>query len=171
MKITESTAKKLSVRDIDGLDNLTVFIENFGVDRGQITIVCFGEAWSNYWGAMGEDDIEQFFIRASEDYLVKKLSSGIKSVVTSEDEDDLEQHLKKQIIKDRRAEQINKDKARELWEMAERTDYCSRDNLYEILGDEWYFDLPKVPNHKYSHLRKIVQAVKDALKLTGAKSE
>ena len=56
------------------IDPLTVFFEDFDPGQGQVTIVCWGRAWSHYWNAMGpECTAESFFLKASPDYLVGKL--------------------------------------------------------------------------------------------------
>lgn len=70
------TMSETSVTKISGtesLDPITVFWEDFGPGKGQVTIYCFGQAWTSYWGGMGEDTIRSFFASAGNDYLVNKL--------------------------------------------------------------------------------------------------
>lgn len=59
------------------LDSITVFWENFSPNRGQVTLVCWGSAWTAYFGGMGEDTtIQQFFAQAGAEYLAGKLMSA-----------------------------------------------------------------------------------------------
>ena len=56
------------------LDPVTAFLEDFAPGQGQLTLVCWGRAWSHYWGAMGNDySLDRFIRTASTDYLVGKL--------------------------------------------------------------------------------------------------
>jgi hypothetical protein len=56
------------------LDPVTAFIEDFEPGRGQLTLVCWGRAWSHFWGAMGKDNtVEQFVTGAWTGYIVDKL--------------------------------------------------------------------------------------------------
>ena len=63
----------LDIPEKDGVDKITVFWRNWELGRGQVTIVCYGSAWTCYFGAMSGDTIQQFFSRASVDYLAGKL--------------------------------------------------------------------------------------------------
>jgi hypothetical protein len=58
------------------LDSITVFWQNFGIGKGQITLVCWGSAWTAYFGGMGDDTIQQFFTQAGSYYLAGKLMSA-----------------------------------------------------------------------------------------------
>ncbi len=64
--------KAFQVTDHAGLDPITVFYQDFEPGKGQITITCYGEAWTAYWGAMGKG-ILQFFKMADQGYLVNRL--------------------------------------------------------------------------------------------------
>jgi hypothetical protein len=55
------------------LDRITVYYRDFEPGKGQITIVCYGEAWTVYWGAMGTRDILKFFVECDTDYLTGRL--------------------------------------------------------------------------------------------------
>jgi hypothetical protein len=39
--------------------------------------------------------------------------------------------------------------------------------MYDVFGDEWWYDFPKKPNPKYEYISKIVDIVKEALKNVG----
>lgn len=55
------------------LDPVTAFLEDFAPGQGQLTLVCWGRAWSHYWGAMGDGDLRWFILGCSTGYLVEKL--------------------------------------------------------------------------------------------------
>jgi hypothetical protein len=59
-----------------GLDPVTVFWRDFGPGKGQVTILCYGAAWTSYWNAMGKETIKQFFATCDEDYLFRNLGLG-----------------------------------------------------------------------------------------------
>ena len=65
--------KKVIIPSSGDLDQVTVYIENFEPGKGQITILCYGSAWTAYWGAMGEESLEEFFVTATADYLFNRL--------------------------------------------------------------------------------------------------
>ena len=59
---------------LDDLDQVTAFLEDFEPGRGQLTLVCWGRAWTHFWGAMGNGStLSEFLSRASTGYLVGKL--------------------------------------------------------------------------------------------------
>ena len=61
-------------KGISDLDAVTAFLEDFGNAKGQLTLVCWGRAWSHYWGAMGEGCTLADFLRgASTGYVVGQL--------------------------------------------------------------------------------------------------
>lgn len=56
------------------LDPVTAFLQDFTPGQGQLTLVCWGRAWSHYWGAMGNgSNLRRFLLDASTGYLVGKL--------------------------------------------------------------------------------------------------
>ena len=121
---------------------------------------------------MGDRTLEEFFMKASPDYLVGKLKNGIRHEIDDEDVEALQIILKKEIIQDRRRTDISHDRARELWEdvemlwgWEERADVCC-----EVLGDEWWYRTPKKPNPEYEHLARIVGFVKEAFKIQASNS-
>ena len=163
MKITTNQVTKMVISDVKSLDPVAVIVENFGPGEGKITITCFGEAWSAYWGSMGErHTLESFFCKCDEHYLAGKLKTGIKDAVTTDE--GLEAHLRKAVITQRLEGDLTKRQARDLWEMASRTEIGDADNLYSILGDEWWLQLPEEPNPEYRYLCRIILAVQDAFK-------
>ena len=167
MIITESTVKKLMINGIQDLDAIAVMVENFGPGAGKITITCFNECWSNYWGAMGKHHtIESFFMKCSNDYLVGKLKSELRDEINDDDEDAMTKALRAEIIKDRRNGWFGKDEARELWDESESPSdgYGAEDRelFYKVFGDDWWDCRPKKPNPEYLYLRRIIETVQKA---------
>lgn len=173
MKITESKVKQLTISGLERLDPIRVIMEDFGQGRGMITITCFGEAWSNYWGAMGEGalgeyvTIAEFFGFCSVDYLAGKLKNGLEENLC--DEQALEDGCRKEVLKLRRESDIDMEEARVLWNEIDWADFDqpwqnNSDLFHKIFGDDWWHALPQRPNPEYVHLCRIVGAVKDGLK-------
>lgn len=42
MKVEQNQVKTLKISDIPGLDLITVYLEDLGVNKGKITIECYG---------------------------------------------------------------------------------------------------------------------------------
>ena len=167
MKISTSQVTKLSISDMPNMDPISAIIEDFGPGAGKITITSFGEAWTHYWSHMGKQHtMRSFFLKCETPYLIGKLSNGIRKQITDEDDEALVEILCKEVIKRRRCHDLSPEMARDMWDnclnvhFGEHQDLCS-----EILGDEWWGDLPKKTNPDYEHLGKIVDTVKAALAL------
>lgn len=65
------------ITDVENLDPVTVFLQDFGTGQGRITVECWGNAWSCYFGGMGTNTIRQFVASAGTDYLVNKLTGQL----------------------------------------------------------------------------------------------
>ena len=103
MVVKESTLTKLTITDVPNLDPINVIFEDYGPQRGKVTIEVCGDAWSYFWGAMGDGyTIKSFFLRADTDYLVRKFEIGIRSTIDDDSMEALQLAAKKEIIKDRR---------------------------------------------------------------------
>ncbi len=61
------------ITDHQSLDPITVFWQDYGPGSGQVTIYCYGEAWTSYWGGMPELSVKEFFLKADVGYLTNKL--------------------------------------------------------------------------------------------------
>lgn len=59
------------------LDPIHVYWVNLEPGAGYVTITCYGDSWTQYFGAMSGQTIQQFFARADVEYLVNAL--GIKA--------------------------------------------------------------------------------------------
>ncbi len=163
MNVEQSMVRKLHITNVDGLDPITVFTENFAPGKGKITIECYGESWTSFWPAMGSS-IEQFFISIDNDYAIKNLAGGIRAEV--DDEAAIETMIKQQVLKKRLAREIDKPLAwaayhevTTLDELKNVPNFCLR-----LFDCEWYhLQLPQTPNPDYTYLERICNAVRAAL--------
>lgn len=57
------------------LDPIHVFWVNVEPGQGYATIICYGAAWTVYFGGMSGKTIQQFFLDVDVDYLVNKLNN------------------------------------------------------------------------------------------------
>lgn len=171
MNIKKSTVTKMFITGVEDLDPINVFIGDMNANRGRITIACFDNSWSYYWGSIGERTMTQFFCACSDDYLARKFHLGIESTVI--DSDAIARHAKAHICKIRKDRDIEKDKARELFEEIDSTDFDGPDSeydlMYRIYGDEWWYKLPQKANPEYEYLCRVVQVVREALLMEVAK--
>lgn len=55
------------------LDEVVAYWRNVGPGKGFVTLTCWGNAWTAYFGGMGDQTIQPFFYDASTSYLVHKL--------------------------------------------------------------------------------------------------
>lgn len=72
MKTSEIDVRALRIEDVPGLDPVTVFLQDFGGGRGRLTVECYGEAWTAYWGAM-HAELRKFVTSCELDYLATKM--------------------------------------------------------------------------------------------------
>lgn len=170
MKIVEEQIRRLTISGVEGLDPIRVALEDIAPGKGRINIECYGEVWANYWGAMGDEDIADFFASCSTGYLANKLSS-IKSTVF--DPEALIAHLKQNVIRERRAGLMLQHEARKAYNSIVELDplpstldglWYMSDTMQELLGDEWWHSVPEKPNPDYEYLCRIIRAVQEALK-------
>jgi len=171
MDIKKSQVNQLTIKT-DGLDPIKVFTESFYHDlfdnyAGCMTIVCFNKAWTARWGAMGKDTptVEEFVQRCDNDYIIKNLDSQMQT--TEIDTSRMVEDAKKTIIRRRREEDLCKETARNLFELADRLDILENDEclLCEIYGDDWWGVLPTCPSSEYEYLTKITETVRNAFAL------
>lgn len=62
--------------DTPGLDPIHVFWLDVALGAGYVTIICFGQAWTAYFGAMSGKTIREFFASCDVDYIVTALKQG-----------------------------------------------------------------------------------------------
>ena len=173
MKVETSTCKKVVISDLISsefkLDPVTVFLEDYEPGKGKITIECYGQSWSAYWGGMSGDDVATFFCRCDESYLSGNLSRISSSIP---DYSALPALAKKEIIRSRRAGGLDSYDARELFNDAERLDVERESELdqrlmHSVFGDDWWYCIPEKENPDYQYLCRIIGAVQAGLKQAG----
>jgi hypothetical protein len=165
MKISTSTVEKITITDLKSyVGVIHVFVEDYGPERGKVTIEADGNAWSYFWGRTGCSSVKEFFLVADTSYLVGKLEIGIRKTIDDDDSEAIQAAAKKYILKLRKYGDINKSEARDLWHSAEQLDSVYDKDFRIIFGESWWDDIPQKPNPKYKHLCYIVDTVKEALK-------
>ncbi|MGM0562801.1 MAG: hypothetical protein ACQES2_00585 [Pseudomonadota bacterium] len=131
--------------DLEGLDAVTVYATNYDLGRGKLVIECFGEAWAHYWGAMGERTLQEFVLKAENDYLAMKLVREARQTDF---------------------EQINEDaQKRGFEEICVTNDVeiaMQSEEMADCFGEEWPMELPRCHTPEYRYLCKILNAVKAA---------
>ena len=75
MKNERKSVTMLDVTDAPGLDRIKIIAEDYGQGRGQLAIICWGRAWSAYWGGMGSD-ITRFVLAMDAEYIAENLVRG-----------------------------------------------------------------------------------------------
>lgn len=169
MKIVEESIRRITISQVQGLDPIRVALEDIGPGQGRINIECWGQSWANYWGGMGKDTIAVFFATADEHYLAGKLSN-IDSTVF--DPDHLVNVLKREVIVERRKWEITSREARSRFDTIADLDLPEHeaqlwglsDAMTQLLGDEWWYRLPKKANPNYDYLCRIIRTVQAALR-------
>lgn len=165
MKVETSTVTKMVITDLDRLDPITVMIDNFEPGKGKIMIECYGQCWTNYWGAMSGMTVQQFFQSCNVNYLAEKFAPRLESEILDEGPA-LVEAAKNQVEQLMDAGDIDE---------LEAVHYISRIDRYlsnglegneELLRDLFGYDgiyyLPTKPNHEYQYLCRIIEAVKMA---------
>jgi hypothetical protein len=164
---TSITKHELIELDEYHLDPVTLILEDMGPRQGKLTISCYGEAWTAYWGGMGERPLIDFLLLSNTSYIVDKLFTGQRY------EPDFDSFCKREaheLLRMRRAGELTKQEAARLWDrlrdQGSVDDYCLIDNevASRVIGDDWHAAVDSVATHKYQYLHRIVDAVLDALK-------
>jgi hypothetical protein len=162
MKVTVVQVQKLTIREVEDLDPVNVFIEDYGPGRGKTTIECRGEAWSYYWNALGEHIMAQFLLTCDADYLVRKFAPQVRPRIIDDSLEELERAAKARIIIDRRNKDLTHLEAELLWDQVKKMDDVGRQAnhvvLSQVFGGEWYYSLPTKPNPDYLYPVRIIRA-------------
>lgn len=171
MKVTMSEITKIRIEGAPALDPIDVFLEDHGPKQGSITIKCYGESWTTYWGGMWEGlTVAQFFCNAPEDYVLDRLYPGTDFTVS--DWSGLEGKMKALVIDQRKKFALGKDEARRLFNEIEFMSFPAEgehpskdvtDMIVSLFDYCWWDHIPQKTNPKYTYLRRIVQAVREAL--------
>lgn len=143
MKIEKRSTDTYVLTDIDRLHPVTVYVTNYNSGKGKIVIECYGDAWVNYWGAMGDRNLQEFFISCDNGYILNNLLKETQE--TDYDE-------------------IEKITGGEVCVSTEFELAMAFDTLREILGQDWYMDIPRCATSEYNYLGRIVDAIKIAFR-------
>ncbi|HAS6054690.1 TPA: hypothetical protein I7122_18325 [Vibrio vulnificus] len=178
MKIEKATVTKLYLSEIPKLDPVGVFLEDYQKGQGKITIECFGESWSHYWPAMGGRSLTEFFVSCNVDYLARKLSDVKPGI---DDYEAFEIVATKEVLRKRRADELDADKAREIYDElkissldSDDGEWWCRENpeiLEDLFGEEWWYSIPKKENPNFGYVCRIITAVQEGLKQYNAEQE
>lgn len=172
MKIKETKVKKLHVSDIynsHGLDPVHIYLEDYELGKGKITISCYDKTWHSYWGSMGDRTISQFFLSCNNHYIAKNLTSINSSIP---DYEKLKDKIK-EFYKDDYDEGDFYGEISEIFESLSELEGDQSDGenwvrnntktMSEVFGCDWYYDIPKMENPKYKYLCRIIDLTKEAL--------
>lgn len=69
----------------DGLDAIHVFFIDRESGVGYVTIICYGQAWTAFFGAMSGKTIAEFVVSCDVGYLVTKMGIGPHLKTTKRD--------------------------------------------------------------------------------------
>lgn len=71
MQVETSTVTKLLITGAEGLDPISVYLEDFEPCKGKITVSCYDKTWHAYWGGMWDGlTIGQFFCKLHDAYII-----------------------------------------------------------------------------------------------------
>ncbi len=76
MTITHPTVDCWKIENAPSLDTIHVFWMDVAPGQGYVTVICYGQAWSAYFGAMGGAEgrgIKEFFAACDTSYMINKM--------------------------------------------------------------------------------------------------
>ena len=170
MKITRSAVTKLTITDVPKLDPISVILEDIEPGRGKVVIECYGQAWSGYWGSMGEDtSVADFLRQCDTDYIANRIA-GENLTHHEFDSDALRAQIRRDVLDQRHKNWLTAEEARRKFDLTDKIPvtaealWAVESTMTELLGDDWPLqDLPTRINPLYAYLKRIVDAVKAAL--------
>lgn len=154
----------------DGYDTIFVLAEQFSDRQCQVTIRCYDRCWTAYWGGAGSKGWKAFFLSCNNGYLATNFIRGTETPEWVVDLEEIENQYKKRIIDARREGEIDKDDAREKWDMSEEIQSWSLDEVWyksEFLeftfGEYWHESMPQTTSSDYKYICRLVQVVREHL--------
>lgn len=147
MKVESKKTTALKLTELESLDPVTVIVDDLGPEQGKIFIECYGKAWSAYWGAMGSGGLAKFFCGCNNDYIIGKMLD--KTHQTDFD----------------KISGMAKDNGFNICATNDVELAMSADDMAECFGADWYMDLPQCLTSDYVYLSRIIDAVKEGLRV------
>lgn len=77
------TIETQTVPEANGLDAIEVIWQDYEPGKGRATFICYGTAWTAYFGGMGDRTIKQFISQCGADYLGPKFWMNEINWITS----------------------------------------------------------------------------------------
>lgn len=59
-----------------GIDPVAVYVEQFGQNSSRMTVQCYAQAWTAYWGSHGGNGLESFVVGCHPEYVADNLTWG-----------------------------------------------------------------------------------------------
>lgn len=72
-------AAAFTIFEAKALDPITVVLQDIAPGKGRLIIECYGEAWSGYWGAMGDCCIDDFLLSCDAEYIANRMARAKES--------------------------------------------------------------------------------------------
>jgi len=86
VRIEPANVVAFTIYDAPKLDPITVIMEDVGPGNGRLTVECYGEAWSGYWGAMGDRTLQEFIADCDAGYLANRMSNPYQKNLKNRDD-------------------------------------------------------------------------------------
>lgn len=173
MNVTTSLVTQLKITEVPNLDPIDVMLENYEPGKGRITIRCYTRVWTSYWGAMSGRTVQDFFAGCDNGYLISNLAPGLSHEIS--DGEIITEHIRKKVIQMRKEGDLDASEAREIYDDC----YCIDgpgdlqhwEHTKVMFGDEWWYaDLPTRPNPEYVYLCRILDAVREGIRITATQA-
>ena len=173
MNIETSTVTKLLITGAEGLDPISVYLEDFAPCKGKITVSCFDKTWHAHWGGMWDGlTVGQFFCKLNKAYIIGYFDRSLKSRRFSAKA--MANKARQLIVQMRRERELDAEDARDLYDEAEDLSYTAsldecggahRELMHRVFGDEWWILPPDAeePNPDWAYLFRIIATVQQAL--------
>lgn len=127
LSIERSTVTKLVITGAQGLDPITVFLEDLAPRKGKITVSCWDKSWHAYWGGMWDGHtLAQFFCRLDEHYIIGYFSPSMGAMRFS---NDALMKLARKAVVDRRRMRKG------YWEFGDSLDSENARDLFDQIDD------------------------------------
>ena len=122
--------KILEIPAGSGVDATTIIFRNHGDRRGSVTLICYGQPWHAFFGAMPSETIETFFLNSPLGYMESKLMPNQFRLLKAE-EQRMESYLSRVVERVKACLMVNNFNQEGIESKAEKD--AHRDELYEAL--------------------------------------